>query len=172
MFIIISLFLAFFSFSKLDNTLVIANVKNLEEYLINNNLNFIFNHFLSVSLIITCSLTLIGLIFIPIYILYEIFSIFYAFYIFIIAFSFKGFIYAILFNIITKGLYLFFLFIIIRKIRNIVLLLFKNKENIDLKYSLSKNIKAIIISIILIIISDILIYFIGTKILLKLTFIL
>ncbi len=173
-FIFISLFLAFFVFTKLDNSLIISNVKNMAEYLSNNNLNFIFNHFISISLIITLSLTIVGLIFIPIYLFYEVICILYSFYIFVLAFSIKGFIYALFFNLITKGFYIFFLLIIIRKIKNIVVTIYKyhNKENIDVKYSLIKNIKAIIVSIILIIISDIFIYFIGTTILLKLTFIL
>lgn len=166
--------IGFLIYKKIDNHLLIAEIKNIANYLSTNHLNYILTHFITISILLTCSLTVIGLILFPLYFLIECISLSYNIFIFTEIYHFKGLIFSILYIIITKTIFIILLLCIFQKliktIKNIIKI-YTNKEDINHKYSLLKNIKAIIIYLLFIFLNDILIYIIGSKILLKLTFI-
>lgn len=169
-FVILGILISFLLFNKFENKDIILSIKNIEEYLHNNHINYLLTHFTIVSIMITSSLTIIGTITFPIYLLYEIISINYNILIFIKAYHFAGLIYGILYNFLTKFVFLLLLIILFKKVINIIKVLFNSDEKITL-YSLNKNIKIIICLIIAIIINDLLIYLFASKILEKLLFI-
>ena len=166
--------IGFLIYKKIDNHLLIAEIKNIANYLSTNHLNYILTHFIAISILLTCSLTVIGLILFPLYFLIECISLSYNIFIFTEIYHFKGLIFSILYIIITKIIFIILLLCIFQKliktIKNIIKI-YTNKEDINHKYSLLKNIKAVIIYLLFIFLNDILIYIIGSKILLKLTFI-
>ena len=171
---LLGLLIGFLISKKLDNTGLIADLKNLDTYLNGNHLNFILLHFITISVLLTCSLTGIGLIMFPLFFLFESVSLSYNVFIFMQVYHFKGLIFSLFFSIITKTVFLILLISILKKIififRNIIKT-FTSKEE-DIKYSIFKNVKTILLYFLFIIINDILLYFIGSKLLLKLTFIL
>ncbi len=171
---LLGLLIGFLISKKLDNTGLIADLKNLDTYLNGNHLNFILLHFITISVLLTCSLTGIGLIMFPLFFLFESVSLSYNVFIFMQVYHFKGLIFSLFFSIITKTVFLILLISIFKKIififRNIIKT-FTSKEE-DIKYSIFKNVKTILLYFLFIIINDILLYFIGSKLLLKLTFIL
>lgn len=169
-FIILGILISFLLFNKFENKDIIISIKNIEEHLQNNHINFLIAHFTTISIMLTSSLTIIGVIVFPIYFLYEIISINYNILIFIKAYHFAGLIYGILYNFLTKFVFLFLLILLFKKVINIIKAIFNSNETITL-YSLNKNIKAIIYLIIGLIINDFLIYLFTSKILEKLLFI-
>lgn len=171
--LVIGFIISFLLYNKMDNSKVINEIKNIEEYLNSNNINFIILHLLSVSILITCSITVIGLVIFLIYLLFEIVSIFYNLLIFCAAFKLKGFIFSIFYLILTKLIYLILLFIIFQKLYTIIKYLitsYTNKNSSEAKFIIIKNLKKIIICLLGLFINDLLIYFFANDILLKLTF--
>lgn len=171
LFIIISFLISFLLFNKLDNSNIINSSKNIIEYLSNQNINYILIHFIVISVLLTCSLTVIGIAMFPLYFLYEIISINYSIFIFIKAFQFSGFVYGIIYSILTKGIFLFLLLLLFKKVANIIKCIIKMEEEKAQNYSIKKNFKAILIIIGGIVLNDLLIYLIAGKIILKLSFI-
>lgn len=171
--LVLGFIISFLLYNKMDNSKIINEIKNIEEYLNSNNINFIIPHLLSISILITCSITVIGLVIFPIYLLFEIVSIFYNLFIFCAAFKLKGFIFSIFYLILTKLIYLILLFIIFQKLYTIIKYLitsYTNKNNSETKFIIIKNLKKIIICLLGLFINDLLIYFFANDILLKLTF--
>lgn len=175
LFCLLGLLIGFIMYKKIDNLEVLEEIKNISNNLKNNKINFILIHFIIISILITSSITVIGLLLFPLYFLFESISISYSIFLFTSAFKFNGLIYSIFYNILAKGLYLILMFLIFKKILNIAKYLkdlIINKKSIDIKYPLTKNIQALIICIAIIFVNDILIYVFLNKILIKLLFIL
>jgi len=170
LFILISFLISLLLFNKVDSTNLINSIKNMEQYLSNQNINYVITHFITISILLTGSLTIIGVVLIPLYFLYEFVCINYSIFILLKAFQFSGFIYGLIYNILTKGIYLILLLLLSKKIINIIKT-FKISEEKAKIYSINKNIKCILLIIISVIVNDIIIYFFASKILLKLLFI-
>lgn len=172
--LLLGLLIGFLIYKKMDNTTLISEIKNIESYLYNNHLNYTLMHFIIISIMLTCSLTGVGLLIFPIFFLFESISISYNIFIFTEIYHFKGLIYSFLYTIITKTIFIILLLCIFKKLiqtlKNIIKI-YTNKETINYKYSILKNIKALILYLLFIFMNDILIYIIGNKLLLKLTFI-
>jgi len=171
LFIFISFLISFLLFNKIDNSSIISQVSNITEYLNNQNINYILIHFIIISVLLTCSFTIVGIIIFPIYLLYEILTINYSIFIFVKVFHFSGFIYGLIYNILTKSVFIILLFMLFKKIINIYKKFILKEDDKSLSYSINKNLKAILTIIIGILLNDLLIYLISSKILLKLAFI-
>ena len=172
--ILIAFFISLILYYKLNNSDIITELKNIEELLNNNHFNLILPHFMIIIILSISILIGLGLIFIPIYFIYEYTCIFYNMLIFLKIFSIKGLLFSLIYNFILKGVYLVLIFIFIRKMLKIFSLVIKNifnKISIDKNVFLS-NLKIIILILGLIFMNDLIIYFGGTKILLKFLFIL
>ncbi|MDE5539592.1 MAG: hypothetical protein K2J20_03820, partial [Bacilli bacterium] len=68
---LLGLLIGFLIYKKMDNANLITELQNIDQYLKNNHLNYIFMHFIIISIMLTCSLTCIGLIIFPIFFLFE-----------------------------------------------------------------------------------------------------
>ena len=170
----VAFIISFFLYHKLDNKVIILELNNIKDLLSNNHFNLILLHFIIISVLIMLILMGLGFISIPLYFLFEIVCMFYNMFLFINIGGFKGLIFSLIYNFILKGIYLILIFILVKKILNIYHLLVKsviNKITID-KNILINNLKVIVVVLLLILINDILLYFLGTSILLKFIFIL
>ena len=174
-FLLIILFLGiligFLLYKKIDQSLVIDNITNIESTLENNRINFLFMHLIVLSLLIASSTLMIGIILFPIYFIMEIATITYSILCFSNAFQISGVLYGIIYNIITKGFYIILLIILtknIYKIAKMNITTWKNKENHQID---SKEYKKIAILSLSILVYDLFLYLLGSKILLKLSFI-
>ena len=174
-FLLIILFLGiligFLLYKKIDQSLVIDNITNIESTLENNRINFLFMHLIVLSLLIASSTLMIGIILFPIYFIMEIATITYSILCFSNAFQISGVLYGIIYNIITKGFYIILLIILtknIYKIAKMNITTWKNKENHQID---SKEYKKIAILSLSILVYDLFLYLLGSEILLKLSFI-
>lgn len=174
-FLLIILFLGiligFLLYKKIDQSLVIDNITNIESTLENNRINFLFMHLIVLSLLIASSTLMIGIVLFPIYFIMEIATITYSILCFSNAFQISGVLYGIIYNIITKGFYIILLIILtknIYKIAKMNITTWKNKENHQID---SKEYKKIAILSLSILVYDLFLYLLGSKILLKLSFI-
>ena len=125
------------------------------------NINNIIPHVLILSSLFLLSLFIIGIPLVLFFVFYNGFSIGFALMSLIEIFGIKGLLYGIIYIIITKGIYLFFLIIIVVSLLKISLIMLKrlfNKEKIN-KENLNLLIKRILICIAIIFISDIILYF-------------
>lgn len=158
-------------FYKINNTFLLNELKNIEELLKNNHINFLLMHFITLAIFLFSSLTIIGLLLFPFYFLFEGICIFFNIIMFTRVFFFKGFIYSLMYISITKAIYLILLYFIFKKllcmIRAIALIKME-KSKIDLKEIVHKNIKPLACYILLIFLNDLFLYCFGNKILLKL----
>lgn len=172
--LIISFIISFFLYLKIDNTSILLALQDLESLLLTNHFNLIIYHFLIISSLTLLVLFGLGFIIIPLYLTMEFTCLFYQILIFIKLASFKGLLFSLIYNFILKGLYLLLIIIFLKKLLNIFHLFIKsiiNKITID-KNILIANLKALILIIFLIILNDLIIYFWGSKILLKFIYIL
>lgn len=174
-FLLIILFLGiligFLLYKKIDQSLVIDNITNIESTLENNRINFLFMHLIVLSLLIASSTLMIGIVLFPIYFIMEIATITYSILCFSNAFQISGVLYGIIYNIITKGFYIILLIILtknIYKIAKMNITTWKNKENHQID---SKEYKKIAILSLSILVYDLFLYLLGSEILLKLSFI-
>ncbi len=172
--LLIAILISVLLYFKIDNTNLLKELQNLDNLLLNTHFNLIIWHFLLIAILTFIILIGLGYIFIPLYFIFEFSCIFYQILIFLKLASFKGLLFSLIYNIILKSFYLILIIFFIKKLTNIIKLLIKsflNKITID-KNILFTNLKALIILFFLIIINDLIIYFWGTKILLKFIFIL
>ncbi len=136
-------------------------------YLQNNNLNNILFHVSILSICITFNFIIIGTLFFALLFIYEGISIGYSIATFFSAFNFNGFLYALITNILLKGIYLFLLVVLFNKLFKLckaLILCYCKKHSIDGDLFLSK-IKNILYIFLFIILNDIVLYFLGNKIL-------
>ncbi len=165
----LGLIISFIIYKKIDNTLIIEEIKDIPSFL-STPINYIFIHFIFLSILLTCSFFGLGFIIIPLYIILEITCIFYNLFIFFNVFKFNGLFFGIIYNIITKGVYLFILIIILKNLLNLSkrqINRFINQKNNDNTLDYLKNCS---IYFIIILVNDIIIYFFAHKILLNLAF--
>lgn len=167
----ICFFISIIIFYKMDNSHVLEETKNIEDLLKNTHINFLVFHFVILAVLLLSSITIIGFLLFPFYLLFELICIFYNLIIFTRIFYLKGFIFSLFYILITKGVYIILLLIIFKKLINIVksVILYKSASTkIDLKVTLLQNLKPLIFSAFFIFLNDILLYFVGNKILFKL----
>jgi len=177
-FVVFLLFLGcligFVLYHSIDNTLVHDEIVNISSYITQNNINFFFIHLLFISLLIISSFTLIGIILFPLYLVFESISIIYNILSFISVYKFRGFIYSLLYNLFSKGLFLLLVILIFKIILdslNLVITRLKHKNLQENKANLFRNVKKVIFYFLLILINDFLIYLFLNDILAKFIFI-
>ncbi|MCM1053406.1 MAG: hypothetical protein NC483_05485 [Ruminococcus sp.] len=166
----LGLIIGFFIYHKIDNTLIFEELTNIKETLNNHHLNYLLLHFVVISLLITSSITIIGSISFVFYFLFEGISISYNLLTLWHVYRFKGLIYSTLYLIITKLIFIILLIFVFIRILNIIRLILTKKE-IDIKTSIYHNLKKALITIFLIFLNDLFIYFFASIILSKLLFI-
>lgn len=160
--------IGFFLYMKFDNSKVLEEVQSISLYLDSTRIQYFSIHFLLLSVFITCSFTLIGIILFPLYFIFEGICIIYHILTFTSIFHLSGLFYSILFHIFIKGFYLFlmiFLFKTILNIVKIVILRLKNVEEEQSTIFLAKYIRRIVFLILCVLLNDLFIYFLGNKIL-------
>ncbi len=169
----IGFIMGLFFYSKTSNSSIYAEIKNISTTLSTTHINYLFLHLLIIAFILLTSLTIIGTLSIPLYIIYEGFSLGYNMASLTTVFHFKGLIYSFIYILLTKGLYLILIAILFKKLISLIkylinILIYKN----TLKYNIYANLKVIIICLISIFLNDIIIYLFAHKILKYLAFIL
>ncbi len=172
-FILFGILIGFILYEKTGDTTT-RELSNITAYLKDNHINYIVLHLFILSLIIMGSLTIIGIVIIPIYLVFEISCITYSILAFVSIYNFSGFIYGFLYNIITKLVFIILLLCLFKKLITIIKILinlYLNKE-ITEEYNIKNYLKKISIFILTIFLNDIFIYLWASKILLKLAFIL
>ncbi len=170
---ILSLIISFLIFKKVDHSLLTNDLNNLSLLLKNNHLNYFILHFLIITFLSLTSLIGLGIITIPLYLIFEEICIFYNIFSFISIYHLKGFIFSCFFNLLTKGIYLLLLFFILLKIVALTKIFLNNlSKSSKIKYPYSLTFKKIIFLILLIFLYDLFLYFFGSLILSKLIFIL
>ena len=145
--------------------ILFLNINEWLQGISNSNLNNIVLHIIMLSSMFLLSIFLIGIPFVLFFVFYNGFSVGFTVTSLISIFGIKGLLYGIIYVIITKGIYLFFLSIIIVSLLRVSLIILKsifNKENID-KEKLALLLKKILICIAIILINDIILYFWGTN---------
>ena len=141
---------------------------NINEWLQNLNtshINNIISHIAILSSLFILSLFMIGIPLSLFFVFYDGFSIGFLLMALIDIFGIKGLLYGLVYVIITKGIYLFLALLFVLALIKIAIMFIKaiiSKEKIN-KDSLSKLLKRIFICIAIILISDIILYFGGTK---------
>lgn len=141
---------------------------NINEWLQNLNtshINNIISHIAILSSLFILSLFMIGIPLSLFFVFYNGFSIGFLLMALIDIFGIKGLLYGLVYVIITKGIYLFLALLFVLALIKIAIMFLKaliSKEKIN-KDSLSKLLKRIFICIAIILISDVILYFGGTK---------
>ena len=145
--------------------ILFLNINEWLQGISNSNINNIVLHIIMLSSMFLLSIFLIGIPFVLFFAFYNGFSVGFTVTSLISIFGIKGLLYGIIYVIITKGIYLFFLSIIIVSLLRVSLIILKsifNKENID-KEKLALLLKKNLICIAIILINDIILYFWGTN---------
>ncbi len=145
--------------------LISLNINEWLQSLSTSHINSILEHIIILSTLAILSIFVIGLPLIIFFVFYNGFSIGFLLMSLIEIFGVKGLIYGLIYLIITKGIYLFFLTIFILALIKIIILIIKRliwhqKMNKNLLVTYCKR---ILICIGVIILSDIILYFGGTK---------
>ena len=141
---------------------------NINEWLQNLNtshINNIISHIAILSSLFILSLFMVGIPLSLFFVFYNGFSIGFLLMALIDIFGIKGLLYGLVYVIITKGIYLFLALLFVLALIKIAIMFLKaliSKEKIN-KDSLSKLLKRIYICIAIILISDVILYFGGTK---------
>ena len=145
--------------------ILFLNINEWLQGISNSNINNIVLHIIMLSSMFLLSIFLIGIPFVLFFAFYNGFSVGFTVTSLTFIFGIKGLLYGIIYVIITKGIYLFFLSIIIVSLLRVSLIILKsifNKENID-KEKLALLLKKNLICIAIILINDIILYFWGTN---------
>ena len=145
--------------------LISLNINEWLQSLSTSHINSILEHIIILSTLAILSIFVIGLPLIIFFVFYNGFSIGFLLMSLIEIVGVKGLIYGLIYLIITKGIYLFFLTIFILALIKIIILIIKRliwhqKMNKNLLVTYCKR---ILICIGVIILSDIILYFGGTK---------
>lgn len=153
--------------------LLLLNINEWLQSLDSSNINNIFSHLLIISTLCVLSLFVIGLPLVLFFIFYNGFSIGFMICSLVNIFGIKGLLYGLVYCVITKGIYLFFLLILILSLIKLSISILKtvlridnNKENFALLF------KRIVLCLAIILISDIIIYFGGAKLITLFNFLL
>ncbi len=173
---LITIFLIAFIFGIIFYTkqedLIKSNITDILKTFSNNlgkiHINYILIHIITLLVIFTLSLTIIGLVFTIFYFFYECMTLGFIIAMFTTNFGISGLIFAIIYIILVKIFFiliLFYIYTLALKIdkRIIYNLLTKSNETIN---SIFKNsLKKLFVLSVILIISDVFIYFCGSKIL-------
>ena len=130
--IILGVILGFKQDSIFQND-VVNSLSNLKDLLLNRKINCLFNHLLIFGLLIISSF-IVPLYFINfIFVLFKGITIGFSFYLFCLILGFKGFILALLYNLLTSGIFcLIYIFLIIRGInisKNVIAFTLSHEKN-------------------------------------------
>lgn len=130
--IILGVILGFKQDSIFQND-VVNSLSNLKDLLLNRKINCILNHLLIFGLLIISSF-IVPLYFINfIFVLFKGITIGFSFYLFCLILGFKGFILALLYNLLTSGIFcLIYIFLIIRGInisKNVIAFTLSHEKN-------------------------------------------
>ena len=161
----IGFIISLFFYHKTTTPIFNTELKNITNILSNNHINYFLMHLLLIAILILATFTFIGLIFIPLYLLYEGICLGYNLASFTAIFHLKGFIFSLIYLLLTKIIYLIIIIILFKKI--IILakyLLNKLINKNSLNYNIN-NLKTIALALISIFINDLLIYLFAHKIL-------
>lgn len=150
---------------KAEISPILDNISSIESYLNSNNINYLSTHIITLLVLITASLTVLGLVLFPINIIYEGICIAFNIITFSSVFKLSGFIYGLIYNIITKGIYVLVLIFIFKKLTIILKKLMIKSDKENKKALIIKNIKHIGFYIITITTYDIFLYLFGSKLL-------
>ena len=161
------LFISFISgiiiYLNIDNNVkldLFNNVFNIKESLINNRINNIFNHLFVVIFIVLLSFSCLGYFLGLFYLFYEGMSISFTFMFLCQIKGLKGLIFILLYDLLFKIVYLILIFMLLIKLFYIfrtIIRYFIYKSNIYIKNTLI----SVFIIVILIVINDVLIYFLS-----------
>ena len=161
------LFISFISgiiiYLNIDNNVkldLFNNVFNIKESLINNRINNIFSHLFIVILIVLLSFSCLGYFLGLFYLFYEGMSISFTFMFLCQIKGLKGLIFILLYDLLFKIVYLILIFMLLIKLFYIfrtIIRYFIYKSNIYIKNTLI----SVFIIVLLIVINDILIYFLS-----------
>ncbi len=171
-FVLLGVIIGFLLFQNIDSSVFISEMENIEVGLANNHIHFLFLHMIVLSILIASSLAAIGLVLFPLYFLWEIICISYSVFTFAHVFGLAGFFYGLVYNLVLKAVFLICLFLIFRNLFSVMKeRFFKRKEKEQGSFFQGRE-KVIFISVAVILLYDLLLYFAGNQILLKLCFLL
>ncbi len=171
-FVLLGTMIGFLMFQNIDSSVFISEIENIEVGLANSHIHFLFLHLVVLSVLIASSFIAVGFILFPLYFLWEIICISYSIFTFAHVFGFTGFLYGIIYNIILKAVFLICLFLIFRSLFVIMKKRFFKKKEEEQTSSLQGREKVIFISVAVLLLYDLFLYFLGNQILLKLCFLL
>ncbi len=143
----------------------------LKDFTLNLNkcrINFILVHVLTILIIFTLSITLIGLVFSIFYFFYESMTIGFIIAIFTTNYGFSGLVFSLIYIMATKIFFiliLFYIYALTLKIDKKIIYNLLTKSNETLNSIFKNTFKKLIILIIILLINDLFIYFCGSKIL-------
>lgn len=166
------IFLIYLDESSKD--LIFLNINDWLQNLNNTNINNIIPHVVVLSSLFILSLFIIGLPLVLFFVFYNGFSLGFTLMTLIDIFGIKSLLYGLIYVIVTKGLYLFFSFIFVISLLKIAIIIFKRvfqSQKVS-KDNLSLLLKRILICIAIILLSDIIIYFGGAKLITLFNFLL
>lgn len=157
------IFLIYLDESSKD--ILFLNINEWFQGIEKSNINNIISHIIILSSLFLLSIFIIGIPLVLFFVFYNGFSLGFTLMTLISIFGIKGLLYGLIYIIITKGIYLFFLTIMIVSLLKMSINILKrlfSKETLS-KDNLSLLIKRILFCIGIIFINDIILYFFGTK---------
>lgn len=163
--LLLGFFIGFILYKKLDSKLMLDQVKVIENYLVTNRINFIFNHLFLLIISFIISWTIIGILIFPLNVIYEGASIMINLISFVQVFSLKGLLYGIIYNILTKGIYIIMLVFIFKKLVLFIKKFIGSKNKEEKKLLIIKNVKQFSLGVLIIFLNDVILYLLGNKIL-------
>lgn len=162
--LLLGILIGFFLIKKLDTKLILENLQEIASYLDTNKINFLTSHLITILLLLLGSLTIVGFLLFPICFIYEGICIAFILISFTSVFKLKGLLYSLIYILITKGLYIFLLVLVFKRLIAFGKIII-SKEKKEYKLILTKNIKIIGIYIMIIFFNDLILYLFGNKIL-------
>ncbi len=154
--------------------IILLNINEWLQGLENNHINNIFIHIVILSSLCILSIFLVGVPIFIFWVFYSGFSLGFLAASIINIFGIKGLLYSVVYIVVSKGIYLFFLAILIATILKGILLMGRyvirkeriNKDTVTLMY------KRVLLCLGIILFSDIIIYFGGAKLITLFNFLL
>lgn len=162
--IIAGIFFLFY-LDEASKEIIFLNINDWIQGLEKNHINLIVNHLIILSSLFITNLFIIGLPFVLFFIFYNGFSMGFIISSLINILGIKGLLYGIIYILISKGVYIFFLSIFaVTLIKIVFIVVFKLLKGIKInKDLLILLVKKALICIAIILIYDIILYFFGTK---------
>ena len=168
--LLFSIIIGIFLYINKENNIkdIYLNTTNIKEQLLNNRVNNIFNHIISIIMIVLVSTIIIGYFGALFYLFYQ--GIVISFTICFLAsiYGLKGIIFGIIYNIIFKLLFIIIIIFILIKlidlIKNIIGVILYN-NNITIIKNIKHNIICILILLLINLLNDIFLYMISNLIL-------